>query len=190
MDKSCATEAGAFRAIATQLQAQAATFDAPFEMLHACHERVHRTLELMEKLRKHVSDHGADAQARQAAHDVIRYFDHAAPQHHRDEEDHVFPALLAEGDAAMAALVARLKRDHLAMETLWVAARRVLRDVEAGHIRRLTARHEADLAAFAVLYPAHITAEEQIAYPAAEAFLDGAAQAAMGLEMMRRRGAR
>jgi hemerythrin-like domain-containing protein len=164
-------------------------FEQPFEMLHACHERVLRMLDLLWRLRDHAARNGSDDQARQAARDVMRYFDQAAPQHHRDEEVHVFPRLLAQGDPVNAALVARLQLDHLDMETRWAAAREILAMFERGDLRRLDGpAHAGTLDAFAKLYASHIRAEEQIAYPAAEASMDPEAIEVMGREMMRRRG--
>ncbi|NNU43478.1 hemerythrin domain-containing protein [Ramlibacter sp. B156] len=157
-------------------------------MLEACHERVHRMLALLARLREHLRAHGADTQAQQAARDVMRYFDQAAPQHHQDEELHVFPPLLAQGDPETVAVVARLQQDHLQMESRWGAARQVLALVAEGRINALSAEDEAVLDAFTGLYGAHIEAEEGMAYPAARALFDEAATAAMGEEMMRRRG--
>jgi len=87
----------------------AAGFEQPYEMLTACHERVQRTLDLLDRLIDHVAQHGLDAQSRSAAADVLRYFDLAAPLHHQDEELHVFPPLLAGEDAALRAVVRRLQ---------------------------------------------------------------------------------
>jgi hemerythrin-like domain-containing protein len=157
-------------------------------MLEACHERVERMLALLQRLREHLPGHGADADARQAARDVMRYFDQAAPQHHRDEELHVFPPLLAQGDPTTVALVQRLQQDHLQMESRWAGARDVLDAIAGGGLTALTSDHEAALNAFAALYADHIPAEEQLAYPAAAALLDAPALAAMSAEMMRRRG--
>lgn len=168
--------------------APAAGFEQPFEMLEACHERVHRMLALLARLREHLRTHGADTQAQQAARDVMRYFDQAAPQHHHDEELHVFPPLLAQGDPKTVAVVARLQQDHLQMESRWGAARQVLALVAEGRINALSVDDDAVLDAFAGLYDAHIEAEEGMAYPAARALIDEAATAAMGEEMMRRRG--
>ncbi|MEN9486198.1 MAG: hypothetical protein RJB37_4078, partial [Pseudomonadota bacterium] len=53
-------------------------FDQPFEMLQACHERVERSLALLQRLVAHVRDHGHDTASRSAARDVLRYFDLAA----------------------------------------------------------------------------------------------------------------
>ena len=75
--------------------APAVGFDTPFEMLEACHERVERSLDLLARLCSYLHDHACDDTARQAARDVLRYFDIAAPLHHEDEELHVFPLLLA-----------------------------------------------------------------------------------------------
>ncbi|MDH6590596.1 hemerythrin-like domain-containing protein [Variovorax sp. TBS-050B] len=167
----------------------AAGFEQPFEMLEACHERVQRTLRLLARLRAHVARHGADAQAQQAARDVMRYFDLAAPQHHQDEELHVFPPLLAHGGPDVRALVARLQQDHLRMAAQWQAARAVLARIEAAQIQALTAEEAAPLDAFAHTYDGHIEAEEALAYPAAAALLDERAREAMGAEMALRRGA-
>ncbi len=166
------------------------TFSEPFEMLEACHQRVIRTLALLERLRTHVAKHGADAQAREAAADVIRYFDEAAPQHHRDEEFHVFPALLAQADTQICALVARLRQDHLQMEARWQGARRVLQTLTEARDEFLRTEEDAALDAFASLYAGHIEVEERLAYPAARSLLDPPAVAAMGREMAQRRGAR
>lgn len=172
------------------IAAPAATFEQPFEMLTACHERVDRMLRLLERLREHFAKNGADADARKAAQDVMRYFDQAAPQHHQDEELHVFPPLVAQGDPQTLALVCRLQQDHLQMEQRWGKAREVLAAVAAGELDRLSADHDAALDVFAGIYAGHIEAEEQLAYPAAAKLLDERAIAAMGQEMMKRRGVR
>jgi hemerythrin-like domain-containing protein len=167
---------------------RAAGFEEPFEMLAACHERVQRMLALLARLRAHVREHGADEQARQAARDVMRYFDQAAPQHHVDEELHVFPPLLERGDESVSAVVRGLQQDHRAMDARWSEARQVLSRLAEGELAGFDARDDARLDAFAGLYDAHLRAEEEIAYPAAGSLLDAAALAAMGEEMMRRRG--
>ena len=47
-------------------------FDEPFEMLTACHDRVRRGLDLLQRLHAHVLQHGVDDRARDAATDVLR----------------------------------------------------------------------------------------------------------------------
>ena len=170
-----------------------AGLEAPFEMLAACHERVERMLALQAKLQQHLKDKGCDEPARQAARDVMRYFDLAAPLHHQDEEVHVFPPLLAGPDAELRALVERLLRDHRQMEQAWVAARRTLQaiaDSPAGADGPAPlAPEQADaLERFAALYRQHLEDENGVAYPAAQAALPPAAVQAMSEDMMQRRG--
>lgn len=170
--------------------APAAGFDEPFAMLQACHERVQRTLDLLARLRDHVQRHGADQSARDAARDVLRYFDIAAPLHHQDEELHVFPLLLAQGSAKMHTLVERLQDDHRKMTAEWAEARLPLQRLTRGEASAFTPDDAAAMDRFAQRYRDHIAAEEGHAYPAAEALLSPAALAGMGQEMAARRGVR
>ena len=164
-------------------------FDTPFEMLEACHERVERSLALLARLCSYLHDHSCDDQALQAARDVLRYFDIAAPLHHEDEELHVFPLLLAHGDAAVVAQVQQLQSDHARMAADWQAARALLLALADGQQASFSAAEEAVLARFAEGYGAHIRAEEEVVYPAARTLLDAEALQRMGQEMRRRRGA-
>lgn len=169
----------------------AASFDDPFAMLEACHERVQRMLGLLQRLQSHLQDKGDDPSARQAARDVMRYFDQAAPHHHQDEERHVFPALLTSGDAALAALARRLQQEHRDMVVAWDGVRPGLQALSEGswdapQAAQLFARWQA----FATLYAGHARVEDDLAYPAARARLGAELRAAMGEEMARRRGLR
>ncbi len=175
-----------------------AGFDAPFEMLAACHDRVGRTLALLDRLRDHLRRRAAegaadvvDADARHAARDVLRYFDVAAPHHHTDEERHVLPALRAGGDAALESLADRLAGDHVAMAQAWSDVRPTLAAIADGGWEAAAADAAFERwAAFAALYRDHASAEDDVAFPAARRGLDDAALAAIGDEMARRRGVR
>ena len=169
----------------------AAGFEQPFELLGACHERVHRTLALLARLQQHLELNGCDEQAKQAALDVMRYFDVAAPLHHEDEELHVFPSLLRFAPPEIKLLVYKLQGDHLQMQLRWVDARTTLRRVAeccVGNWRPLTPSQTASLQHFADLYAGHIEAEEQIAYPCAQKYLTSEDVQNMQADMMLRRG--
>ena len=165
-------------------------FEAPFEMLDACHERVERMLRLLGKIREHVAAHGADAHARDAARDVMRYFDQAGPHHHEDEERHVFPPLLAQRDPAVLAVVIRLKQDHREMAVQWARVRAALLAlVEAGD--RWAGFSADDLRlfdAYDALYRRHLVDENGVVYPAARSLIRGEVLQAMSADMMARRG--
>ena len=164
----------------------AAGFDSPFEMLAACHQRVQRMLGLLSRLSAHLAQHGADDAARQAARDVMRYFDQAGPAHHEDEERHILPRLRECGRSALAD---RLHADHEAMASAWRELRVDLQRVIEGPWAAAS-QHEADRRwlAFAALYRDHIGAEEDDAYPAVRDGLGAETEQAMGREMAARRG--
>ena len=161
-----------------------AGFEAPFEMLDACHERVERMVALLRRIAGHLDARGGavDEQARQAARDVMRYFDLAAPNHHLDEERHVFPALRANGQAALAD---RLEAEHREMSRQWSQVRATLVDLVDG---RWDPASGPLWEGFAALYRRHAADEDGQAYPAARSALDAAALRAMSDEMARRRG--
>ena len=172
-------------------QALTAGMEAPFEMLATCHERVKRTLALLVRLQQHLLGNGLDDSARQAARDVMRYFDLAAPLHHQDEELHAFPPLLTGSDAGLRALVQRLVQDHRDMKVAWPQARSVLQTIAEspaldwaplGPIKTFA------LNRFAGLYRRHLADEDHLAYPAAQALLSGDALQAMSEDMAKRRG--
>ena len=168
--------------------APGAGFDEPFAMLAACHERVERMLQLLERLAEHLPTHGCDRQAADAARDVMRYFDLAAPAHHEDEERHVLPALRAAGDDAFAA---QLQQEHRELQRRWAELRASLVLVQQGAwCAAATGTGFDDWKAFAVLYRAHAAAEEALAFPLVQAATDAPAQRAMGEEMAHRRGVR
>lgn len=164
--------------------APSAGFEAPFEMLDACHRRVERLLGLLGRLAAHLPVHGADAQARQAALDVMRYFDLAAPHHHEDEERHLLPRLRAAGHVALAD---RIVADHAAMAGAWQVLRERPATIAEG---RLPADGLAGWREFSALYEAHVALEDGEAYPLARALVDADGLAAMADEMARRRGVR
>ena len=171
-------------------RAPAVGFEAPFDMLDACHERVERMLRLLQRLREHLANHPLDPPARDAARDVLRYFDQAGPHHHADEELHVFPAVLAAGSPALQPVVERLLQDHQDMHHLWAQVRQVLLNVRDGEATSWAGLQPADQAlmdAYDALYRRHLQDENELVYPAARGLVTADAQQAMGEEMTRRR---
>lgn len=170
--------------------APAVGLDQPFEMLSACHERVQRSLRLLEKIVAHVQTHGPDKKATDAAVDVLRYFDLAAPRHHEDEELHVFPLLLQQNDAVLTHAVTRMQTDHAQMTAQWARLREPLVALSrasgnSATFSALTLLQEA--AKFIALYADHIHTEDTLLYPAAITLADPALLARMSADMRARR---
>ena len=176
----------------TRSREPAASFAQPFEMLAACHERVQRSLGLLARLCERVKQQRVDPAVRDAARDVLRYFDIAAPHHHEDEERHVFPRLLARADAGAAVheAVHELMRQHEAMRAQWAELRRPLERLAGGDDNAFDAAALDAAARFAALYQGHAETEESMIFPLAAVALSPDELRAMGAEMAQRRGAK
>lgn len=168
----------------------AAGFDQPFELLAGCHDRVRRSLALLQRLVGHVAQNGIDAPARSAAHDVLRYFDLAAPLHHQDEERHLVPRLQASADPALQAAAAQMLADHQRIHTIWDALRVELQaltaaaDGPAPDLARLRAQADA----FVAVHQPHLALEDERVFPAVAQGVDATERQRMGAEMAQRRG--
>lgn len=170
----------------------AAGFDQPLELWLACHDRVRRMTGLLERLREHVVNMGADDAARVTAATIRRYFDEAAPRHHEDEEIDLFPLLrrllpaaapqrLAEVEQALA----RLEADHVTLGRLWQQMRPLLQSIEQGQPARLDA---GTVRTFADGYRGHCEVEDTIVADALRLCLGDADLDALGQAMAERRG--
>jgi len=172
------------------VRSPAAGFEQPFVMLRACHERVTRSLDLLQRLLDHLASVGHDDQARAAAHDVWRYFEIAAPAHHADEELHVLPPLRQSDDPHLVEVARRLQADHDALHRVWGDLGPLLLRVHASPSPLAPQALDllrAHAAAFIAIHERHVPLEDDVAFPAALARLRGADLQAMGEEMQRRR---
>jgi hemerythrin-like domain-containing protein len=160
-------------------------FDDPLGMLHACHRRIERQLHTLARLQRHLPENGCDHDARAAARGILRYFDTAAPHHHADEEESLFPRLARARPGAAEALIAELERDHATLAANWRKLRPLLAGIAGGLRANLAPGQVASVAA---AYDAHIFREERELLPLAAQVLDAATIAEIGKEMARRRG--
>ncbi|MBK7664626.1 MAG: hemerythrin domain-containing protein [Sterolibacteriaceae bacterium] len=151
----------------------APALDEPLEILSACHGRVLAQLQTLQRLLAHLPVHGPDAQARQAAGAVLRYFDTAAKHHHEDEEVDLLPALQAvvtpELQTDLADVRERILAEHAHMYGLWDALRPQLEAVRLGQQSSLDERLVSDMDA---IYRQHIDYEEERLLPLARQLLD------------------
>jgi hemerythrin-like domain-containing protein len=166
-----------------------ASTEAPLEMLAACHGRVHKQCETLGRLAAHLPTHGSDTAAQQAATAVTRYFDTAARDHHADEEEDLFPALLeamAGSDAVcLRALTDGLVAEHRLLEARWHQLREVLTQISQGQPVELPASQVQD---FVDAYAAHIEKEDTELLPMAARLLSDADITRVGTAMRVRRG--
>lgn len=162
--------------------------ESPLDMLEACHERLQAQLTTLARLAAWLPEHGADAQARQAAANVMRYFDLAAVNHHLDEEEDLFPVLRARVGprerGVLNALIDGLLADHQQMFAAWAQMRARLEPISRGAAAELAAE---EVESFAARYRRHIEREEGELLAHARALLTDADVAAMSATMTARR---
>lgn len=159
------------------------TKEQPLELLFACHERIRRFTGLTDRLAQHVSSKGADAEAQQAATNILRYFTEALPRHHEDEELDVFPALRTLGDPRVNVAIDRLQSEHAHLDLLWSGLEPWLRQIAGGEPQLPPAL----LPDFVSAYPAHVGHEEREIFTALDQ-LSAQQLAEIAASMRARRG--
>jgi len=167
----------------------AAGFEVPLEMLSACHGRVESQCRTLLRLVPHIAANGPDQAAREAAQNITRYFDTSAKQHHADEEEDLFPALLQAtpeaGLAPLRELVLALQTQHRELELSWGELRGKLEGVCRGTVRNLDS---GEVGRLVELYRLHIAREESELLPLAARLLGEAQLDVVGRAMRLRRG--
>lgn len=171
--------------------APTAGFEAPLEMLAACHLRVEHQCATLRRLVPYLAKHGADGEVRGAAANIIRYFDTSARHHHADEEEDLFPALIesmaGSDPVCLREMTARFTAEHRELEAHWLNIRALLERVVAGDNVELSSQA---VEAFVTLYERHIEREESELLPMAARLLSDDELDRIGRAMRERRGIR
>ena len=167
----------------------ATTLPDGFDVLDVCHRQTVLTLGKLAALISSLIKSGPDADSRSLAKEIIGHFSTTAREHHEDEERHLFPRLLRDGDAATTQAVQRLQQDHAWLELDWREIGPHLDAVASGQSSYdLDFLREA-AAVFTALSHDHIALEESFIYPNARGRMGDGARLEMGREMAARRRA-
>lgn len=140
-----------------------------FSALDACHQEILAHLQALGALAKHIAAHGIDAPAQQQAHIIEAFFSGTSRAHHAQEEEVVFPALLAGDNEELKAVVRTLQQDHGWIEENWIELSPRLSAIAEGSswFEPTEFQHEVEL--FQALLENHIALEETTVYPVAKA---------------------
>lgn len=166
-----------------------ASAEAPLEMLAACHIRIQHQCDVLQRLAAHLPEHGSDEQAQTAATAILRYFDTAALDHHADEENDLFPALLesvaGSDPVCIRDMIDKLCQEHRELEAAWRSLRKDLQRIAQGQAVTLTAQR---VDTFVRQYLAHIQFEDEELLPMADRLLGNVDITRLGEAMRQRRG--
>jgi hemerythrin-like domain-containing protein len=154
-------------------------------VLEACHGRIAKQCDTLDKLLAHLPTHGADTQAQQAARAVMAYFDTAAVHHHDDEERNLFPLLEQAGAPGACDLAETLTLEHEELALLWRRLRLALRQIESGETSLLD---DALTRRFVALNRSHLEFENTHVLPLARQALGAVEIERLGRAMAARRG--
>lgn len=160
-----------------------------FEVLDACHRETVARLGELAALVAGLGDGEPDAAARAIAAGIVRFFSTTAREHHEDEEQHVFPELLARGSDEVVQAVRRLRQDHGWLQEDWHELEPQLDALASGQawVDRDVLREGVEI--FVALSRDHVALEESFIYPEARAIIRDPQRLAMGREMAARRRA-
>ena len=160
----------------------------PLERLQACHGRIEEQLQALERLAHRASATGAEAAAAQS---VLGFFETVGAQHHRDEDEDLFPLLRARAAAVgrieVAAAIDEIEREHATLAAQWQRLREALSAIAAQRHARFDA---GEAGRFAWLYRRHMDRETQLVLPFARETLGTQERAELGARMAARRSAK
>lgn len=139
--------------------------------LDACHQQIQQHLSLLSDLQMLLETESDSAACRQKAEAIESFFSGTSRQHHAEEEKHVFPSLLASGNAELVQAILTLKQDHGWIEQNWLELAPMLRAIAQGEDWPDVAELKHYIEIFLTLCQDHITLEESLIYPAAKEHL-------------------
>lgn len=160
------------------------SYDDPVGLLRACHDRILEYCDTLERLAEHLEEFGANSDARLAATHIRHYFRVAGPEHHADEEQQLFPWLLAQTDfpPLLRAAVQNLATQHRDLEAAWQ-----MLDADLALVEREEQPAILHLEPFISMNRAHVALENGEIFPIAEKLLDGDEAQQLGSAMAERR---
>jgi hemerythrin-like domain-containing protein len=167
-------------------------FSNPLGLLSDCHRRIEKFLDVLIKVTSQARGAELNDDRRTSLEVALRYFREAAPKHTRDEEESLFPRMLASADErarSAISLLDDLNADHVNADAVHaeveVLGSRWLSDGVLS--AELTNRLSELLNQLHSTYQTHIAVEDGEVFPLAGQILSAAELTAVGREMATRR---
>lgn len=100
-----------------------ASFEDPLGLLTSCHDKIIHFSSTLYKLSTLLRQDGWSEELSTTAKNIRRYFNIAGPEHHLDEEQHLFPAIIAydlkSEHQEIITLINQMIKDHVESDALW-----------------------------------------------------------------------
>jgi hemerythrin-like domain-containing protein len=165
-------------------------FESPLELLLSCHEKILHFSSALQQLVQTLAQQGWTAELEKTADMICRYFTIAGPEHHLDEEKHLFPALIAidpeltkPETLELVQALNQLIKEHVETDLLWESLNIMLseRSQDFATLKELAEQFAADM-------QEHVDIENNTIFPYAREHLSRQTFKKMGLAIARRRG--
>jgi len=169
---------------------QNASFDKPIELLLSCHEKILHFSSALSDLSVALKKEGWSNEITSSANQIRRYFNIASPEHHLDEEHHLFPAIIALDPALQHAesieiiqLINRMIKEHVESDALWQTLDTMLEEKSENFntLVKLANKFKASMHEHARIENEHI-------FPYAKTHINKAELKKIGLAIAERRG--
>jgi len=167
-----------------------ATFERPLELLSSCHEKILHFSSTLLKLSTALKQEGWNDNFVATAEQIQRYFNVAAPEHHHDEELHLFPAIISldpefkkPETLELVTAINLMIKEHVESDALWESLNSMLeeRTENFDELEKLAIQFEADMRE-------HAEIENETIFPFAEEHISEKEFEKMGAEIAKRRG--
>ncbi len=161
-------------------------FDDPLGMLRDCHRRIEHFLHILCTVAERAQGRVLTEEETAAVQSALNYFRVGGQRHTADEEESLFPRLMATGEFAE---LNRLEHDHVEAGELHAEVESLCRSwiatgsLPEGDGRRLL----SSTGRLRDLYQAHIQVEDSVVFPKAAQILDKSTIDTIGQEFRARR---
>ncbi|HTW79276.1 MAG TPA: hemerythrin domain-containing protein [Terracidiphilus sp.] len=161
-------------------------FDDPLGMLKDCHRRIERFLGILCIVAECAQSRSLTEEESAAVNAALNYFRVGGQRHTADEEESLFPRLIAAGDFAE---LDRLEHDHAEAGELHAEVEALYRSwISGGSLDESErSRLQSSTSRLRDLYQAHIQVEDNVVFPKAAQVLGNDVIEAIGREFRARR---
>lgn len=168
-----------------------ASFSDPLALLQSCHEKILNFSSALVILSEQLLlQEDWCENSRASAERIRRYFNIAAPEHHKDEELHLFPAIIALDPGlknpeikAQLQLINKMVKEHVESDALWEKLDSMLVSYSSAftELKQLALQFEAEMVH-------HAEIENHEIFPFAKQHIEAATFEQMGKAIAKRRG--
>ncbi len=169
---------------------QGVSYEQPLDLLASCHEKIVNFSSLLVKLSTKLKQDGWSEELITSADNICRYFNVAGPEHHLDEEQHLFPAIIAldpelQSDEIrnVIELINRMIKEHVESDALWDTINDMLKNKTEDYEQLETLSTQ-----FEKIIHKHAELENTIIFPYAKAHINDTDLKEVGLGIAKRRG--